>query len=110
MNPSLIAPRFQVMVNVDPHEMSQTMPVPHKEVLSSATEPAAAVDWEPADSERDGEAFEWSTTVRLMDCDSNGHINNAIYASLAEEARWLAGQSNGYKGGGNDKISANHRL
>jgi acyl-CoA thioesterase FadM len=96
-----VASLHTTMVNVDPESMSQTMPVPHREALAAAVLPRVEISWEPVDSERHPGAFLWDTTVRLTDCDSNGHINNAIYASLAEEARGMAANSSAYSGNGN---------
>lgn len=43
-----------------------------------------------------GTPFVYETTVREHHLDSFGHVNNAMYAELFEEARWEAITSRGY--------------
>ena len=48
-----------------------------------------------APTEEDG-AFSWEERARLTDCDALGHVNNAVYATLLEEARAAAGRAGAY--------------
>jgi acyl-CoA thioesterase FadM len=96
-----LATVLTTMVNVTEDDTSKTMPVPHKEMLTAAVLPKVELSWEPVASSRTAAAFVWDTSVRLTDCDGMGHINNALYASLAEEARGMAAHSNSYQGEGN---------
>ncbi|MDP7295778.1 MAG: thioesterase family protein, partial [Vicinamibacterales bacterium] len=34
------------------------------------------------------QTFHYSITVRFRDCDELGHVNNAVYFTYLEEARW----------------------
>ena len=43
-----------------------------------------------------GGSFSCSWTTRVTDCDSLGHVNNAVWASLAEEVRATALRAGGY--------------
>eukprot|EP01062_Namystynia_karyoxenos_P066147 TRINITY_DN60153_c0_g1_i1.p1 TRINITY_DN60153_c0_g1~~TRINITY_DN60153_c0_g1_i1.p1 ORF type:complete len:280 (+),score=73.73 TRINITY_DN60153_c0_g1_i1:87-926(+) len=73
-------------VCIDPADLSRTQRLPHAELLrrccSDAPGPEALPPCEPP-----AEAHVWQGTVRRTDCDNLGHVNNAQYALLAEEAR-----------------------
>ena len=81
-----------ICVNVDRETLSKSTPVAHKEHLEPlvcivpGTSELSAVDvaWE---GEIPSTAWTWTTTVRATDCDKLGHVNNAVYALLAEECR-----------------------
>jgi len=95
-----------VMINVDPEDLEAAAPIPAHlvdpmtalaEASSAAAERAGLAGPDEAllpegvgaDGAPEG-AFVWSSTVRATDCDSLGHINNAIYVRLAAEARAVA--------------------
>lgn len=83
----LLAVLETVMVNTDSETHSRSQPLPHsRELQSLIVEPPAKpprVDFvrPPAGSPV------WSSVVRATDCDSLGHVNNALYPLLCEEAR-----------------------
>jgi acyl-CoA thioesterase FadM len=109
-----------VMVNVDPSNLQAAAPIPEHLVepmraLAAASSEAAVsaglsagdiVVPEGLDGEAPADAFVWQTTVRVTDCDSLGHVNNAKYPLLAAEARAVAahalptGMNAGLTGGG----------
>ena len=95
-----------VMINVDPENLEAAAPIPAHlvdpmtalaEASSAAAERAGLAGPDEAllpegvgaDGAPEG-AFVWSSTVRATDCDSLGHINNALYIRLAAEARAVA--------------------
>ena len=87
-----IASISTVCVNVDRQTLSKSTPVAHREHLEPLVcivpgiDELSAVDvaWE---GEIPSTAWTWTTTVRATDCDKLGHVNNAVYALLAEECR-----------------------
>jgi acyl-CoA thioesterase FadM len=47
--------------------------------------------------EEDGQnTFNYSQVVRITDCDALNHVNNSVYATLAEESRLFAASKNKY--------------
>ena len=101
-----------VMVNTDPDDLEKASPIPlhlvelmrtlikdnkllaAQDGLRGPPEMAALNDKPEPGA---GGLYAWRSTVRKTDCDSLGHVNNAKYALLAEEARALACRDGGYK-------------
>ena len=99
-----------VMVSVSPEDLTRSAPLPAAllplmEVVRARGVAAAAargLRGPPSDLEdlaralpkpeepEPADAYVWRSPVRVTDCDSFGHINNAKYALLAEEARAVA--------------------
>lgn len=81
-----------VMVAVDANDFTRSVPVPFTEALQSLVHEQPGLE-APVACSRPHEAFAWRTEVRQSDCDAMQHINNAVYASLAEDARHAAVQA-----------------
>jgi acyl-ACP thioesterase len=47
--------------------------------------------WKPSCPEND--PLSWTASIRLSDMDGNGHLNNAVYLDLAEDALYRAENS-----------------
>ncbi len=102
-----------VMVATDPETHSRSVELPHRQALQdllSAAEAApspARVWWQGGldrpvfAAEEDAPPsspppFRYTTHARITDCDALGHVNNAVYPTLGEEARLFAAHRNGF--------------
>eukprot|EP00929_Paragymnodinium_shiwhaense_P054011 TRINITY_DN27078_c0_g2_i1.p1 TRINITY_DN27078_c0_g2~~TRINITY_DN27078_c0_g2_i1.p1 ORF type:complete len:290 (+),score=26.97 TRINITY_DN27078_c0_g2_i1:64-933(+) len=103
-----------VMVATDPETFSKPIPVPHAAELrelvdtgKSQISPGNPVVELPRPSfcEPPEKRFSFSMYTRLTDCDLFGHVNNAVYATLAEESRFYTAMQGGY-GEGYQKAAA----
>ena len=80
-----------VMVQLD-DSLSKAVPVSCSEQLKSILEPQEGVGIQcPPPGEKPSECFTWTCQVRPSDCDLLGHMNNANYMTLVEDARHAAG-------------------
>eukprot|EP00811_Abedinium_folium_P009194 NODE_18499_length_889_cov_5.393701.p1 GENE.NODE_18499_length_889_cov_5.393701~~NODE_18499_length_889_cov_5.393701.p1 ORF type:complete len:195 (+),score=40.83 NODE_18499_length_889_cov_5.393701:142-726(+) len=83
------------VVAVDPADILKPVPVPCAHTLRAliSEEAAVGVPELPAIGPRPDAVFVWRTEVRSSDCDSHGHMNNALYCCLMEDARLAAVRS-----------------
>jgi len=113
-NSGVVARVATVMVNTDPDDLAKASPIPlhlvevmraliednepraAQEGLRGPPEMAALDDKPDPGGAGGGGLYSWRSTIRKTDCDSLGHVNNAKYALLAEEARALACRNGGY--------------
>jgi len=88
----LLAKVETVMVQLDP-SLSRPVPLPHPQTLRNLLRPAPSLSvlsvGEPPD-----DSFQWQVQVRPSDCDLLGHMNNASFAVLFEDARRAASSGN----------------
>ncbi|KAJ9447417.1 hypothetical protein DIPPA_04280 [Diplonema papillatum] len=87
--PRLIARMAQVIVAVDAETHSQPTPIPHADRMKKFVTALPSVRRAPVLPEATARApplGSCSFTVRVTDCDSLGHVNNAIYPVLAIES------------------------
>lgn len=99
---TLIAAVETVMVHTDEtHSMSR--PIPKAEAVRRLIAKnnvcplcLAKPEFSNSSNVHGNQVFKFSTMARLTDCDSLGHINNAVYATLAEEFRYYTASQGGY--------------
>jgi len=86
-----LAEMESTLVCVDPETLSQSQAIPCAQQLRSALRSQERVrETKPLPASSNytaGQLYTWRQPVRWTDCDTNGHLNNAMYASLVEEAR-----------------------
>eukprot|EP00812_Abedinium_dasypus_P009413 NODE_3104_length_829_cov_306.599483.p1 GENE.NODE_3104_length_829_cov_306.599483~~NODE_3104_length_829_cov_306.599483.p1 ORF type:complete len:245 (-),score=49.25 NODE_3104_length_829_cov_306.599483:77-811(-) len=92
---TLAATVTKTNVAVDPADITKPVPVPCADSLRAlicddVADAAAAMPELPEAGPRPDDAFVWRTEVRASDCDSYGHINEAVYCLLMEDARLAA--------------------
>ncbi|CAJ1389745.1 unnamed protein product [Effrenium voratum] len=85
----LLARVETVMVQLD-ESLTKSVPVPCAWALEPLLETAARAEPLPS-LERPAGCFTWKSQVRPSDCDLLGHMNNASYAVLMEDARLAFG-------------------
>merc|ERR1719310_2170530 len=91
----LLAVVDTVMVATDEETHSKSVPVPHAAEIKSMIVSDAPEIERPTFAEFEpkpgtDEPFVWRTRIRMTDCDSFGHLNNSVYATMAEEARLIS--------------------
>lgn len=82
-----------VMVAVDEETLSKPMLVPHAELLKANVRDAPSLEVPSVKPRGEEPQLTWRVEVRQSDCDSLGHMNNTVYATLIEDARHVALQS-----------------
>lgn len=82
-----------VMVAVDAATLTKPVPVPHAELLRSMVQDVPSLDAPAVKPRGEAPSITWRVEVRKTDCDSLGHLNNTVYASLMEDARHVAVRS-----------------
>lgn len=78
-----------VCVDAETHSKSQAIPCAEQlrsalrsQEIAPKTKPMSA-----SSNYKVGRHFTWRQPVRWTDCDTNGHLNNSVYATLIEEVR-----------------------
>ncbi|CAK9081577.1 unnamed protein product [Durusdinium trenchii] len=81
-----------VMVQLD-ESLSKSVPLSCSEQLKSILKPQSTATGIrcPVAGKRPSACFSWGCEVRPSDCDLLGHMNNASYITLVEDARRAAG-------------------
>ena len=102
---ALLARVRTTMVSVDAATHSVAQPLPRPEALRRLVDTSSdtGADQGSGGGSEDATAvatatFTWEERSRLTDCDALGHVNNAVYATLLEEARAVAGRAGAYDG------------
>jgi len=86
-----------VMVHVDAEDPTKTLPIRYPEAHRAAVREVQAPE-APSATPRPASAFVWSARVRHTDCDLIGHLNNAVYGNLMEDARRAAVAAGAFRG------------
>lgn len=109
----LLAQVETVMVNMD-EKLTKSQPIPNVERISDMIkenngDKSVSLGRPMFNNENDNNKniFKFSTTVRITDCDALGHVNNAIYANMAEEFRYYVSSKGGYDNNNNNNNNDN---
>jgi acyl-CoA thioesterase FadM len=83
----LLATLVTVMVATDAATHTRAAPIEHAKDLQDLISPWPFTPYKVPFVRPPAGAATWSSVVRATDCDSYGHINNALHPLLCEEAR-----------------------
>eukprot|EP00927_Polykrikos_kofoidii_P076862 TRINITY_DN73886_c0_g1_i1.p1 TRINITY_DN73886_c0_g1~~TRINITY_DN73886_c0_g1_i1.p1 ORF type:complete len:325 (+),score=31.48 TRINITY_DN73886_c0_g1_i1:87-977(+) len=96
VNTDLIAEVESTSVCVDGETFSKPQRIPYqKELRAAIGENIAPLSLLLPPAAGTSVHYTWRQPVRWTDCDEYGHINNCVYATLAEEARAVAADALG---------------
>eukprot|EP00404_Azadinium_spinosum_P038258 CAMPEP_0180646724 /NCGR_PEP_ID=MMETSP1037_2-20121125/49842_1 /TAXON_ID=632150 /ORGANISM="Azadinium spinosum, Strain 3D9" /LENGTH=259 /DNA_ID=CAMNT_0022671001 /DNA_START=41 /DNA_END=816 /DNA_ORIENTATION=- len=87
-----------VMVALDAESVSKPIPLPHPEGLKALIRECPPIQEPPTVCARPQGVFVWRAQVRHSDCDGFGHMNNAVYGDLMEDARRAAVAAGAFQG------------